>query len=63
MIFDNSETYFSNIGKEMYKWASDLFPLNRSITGQGNRETLDYLKKMGRYLRMEPYLEYYFFSL
>jgi aminopeptidase-like protein len=46
MIFDNSETYFSNIGKEMYKWASDLFPLNRSITGQGNRETLDYLKKI-----------------
>ena len=46
MGFETSETYFTNIGKEMYKWASDLFPLNRSITGQGNRETLEYLKKL-----------------
>ena len=33
-----------NIGHEMYKWAEDLFPLNRSITGQANRDTLEYLK-------------------
>ena len=31
-------------GNEMYKWAEDLFPINRSITGQGVRETLKYLK-------------------
>ena len=31
---------------QMYNWANDLFPLNRSITGQGNRETLQYLKKI-----------------
>ncbi len=35
-----------NIGDEMHGWASDLFPLCRSITGNGNRETLKYLKKI-----------------
>jgi aminopeptidase-like protein len=46
MSFETLEVKFTNIGKEMYKWASDLFPLNRSITGQGNRETLEYLNKI-----------------
>ena len=46
MYFETSEANITNIGKEMYKWASDLFPLNRSITGQGNRDTLQYLKKI-----------------
>ena len=46
MDFDTLETDSLNIGVEMYKWASDLFPLNRSITGQGTRETLQYLKKL-----------------
>ena len=36
----------TEIGNLMYKWATDLFPINRSITGQGNRETLQYLKKL-----------------
>ena len=34
------------IGGKMYKWASDLFPINRSITGPGVRETLLYIKKI-----------------
>lgn len=35
-----------NIGKQMYKWIEDLFPINRSITGSGLRETLYYIKKI-----------------
>ena len=31
---------------QMYKWASDLFSVNRSITGPGVRETLTYLSKL-----------------
>jgi aminopeptidase-like protein len=34
------------IGKEMYQWAIDLFPLNRSITGSGVRETFAYLRSI-----------------
>ena len=30
----------------MYDWASDLFPINRSITGQGVRDTLNYIKNI-----------------
>ena len=31
---------------EMLKWAKDLFPICRSITGDGTRITLSYFKKM-----------------
>ena len=44
MNFDISDINYSKFGEEMYKWARDLFPLNRSITGQSNRDTLKYLK-------------------
>ena len=36
----------SNLGEEMHFWASDLFPICRSLTGQGNRDTLAYLKNI-----------------
>jgi len=35
-----------DIGKIMYSWAEDLFPICRSITGPGVRETLLYLKEL-----------------
>jgi aminopeptidase-like protein len=33
-----------NIEQEMYDWAVDLFPINRSLTGNGVRKTLNYIK-------------------
>ncbi|MFV9482463.1 DUF4910 domain-containing protein, partial [Christiangramia sp. ASW11-125] len=35
-----------NIGQTMYSWATDLFPINRSLTGEGVRETLRYFKNI-----------------
>lgn len=34
------------VGQEMYRWAADLFPICRSITGDGVRETLAYIKRI-----------------
>ena len=33
-------------GPDMYHWATDLFPINRSLTGSGVRQTLDYLRNI-----------------
>ena len=33
-------------GQEMYSWATDLFPINRSLTGQGTAQTLAYIKRL-----------------
>jgi aminopeptidase-like protein len=34
------------IGQEMYDWAVDLFPINRSLSGDGVRQTLRYIKNI-----------------
>ena len=35
-----------DIGMQMHGWANDLFPINRSITGDGVRATLNYIKNL-----------------
>ena len=32
--------------KIIFQWAKDLFPLNRSLTGEGNYKTLNYIRKI-----------------
>ena len=34
------------IEKKLWKWANDLFPICRSITGEGTRFSLDYIKNI-----------------
>lgn len=36
----------SAVGQQMWEWARDLFPICRSLTGPGVRETLDYLERL-----------------
>ena len=39
-------TYTPDIGNLMHKWCADLFPITRSITGEGVRTTLSYIKNI-----------------
>tara|TARA_B100000989_G_scaffold290507_1_gene263750 strand:+ start:2998 stop:4353 length:1356 start_codon:yes stop_codon:yes gene_type:complete len=41
-----------NIGKKMYTEIKQLFPINRSLTGNGNRKTLRSLKKICKQLKI-----------
>ena len=41
------------IGKKIYNLAKTLFPINRSITGDGVRETLRILKKVNPSLKIK----------
>lgn len=36
----------ADAGKEMFGWATDLFPIQRSLTGPGVRDTLSYLGRL-----------------
>jgi aminopeptidase-like protein len=36
----------TSVGTEMHSWAADLFPICRSITGNGVRQTLGYLSRI-----------------
>jgi aminopeptidase-like protein len=35
----------NNVGQLMYNWAEELFPVCRSLTGAGVRQTLDYIRQ------------------
>ena len=37
---------FKDYGYDMYQWATELYPINRSLTGAGTRDTLNYLKNI-----------------
>ena len=41
---DFQETSLQNTGKEMYDLIAELFPICRSITGNGVRDTLDIIR-------------------
>jgi aminopeptidase-like protein len=41
-----NEMPMNGFGEEMYTWATDLFPLNRSLTGEGTHQTLKYIKNL-----------------
>lgn len=36
----------TNLGQEMHRWAEDLFPIPRSLTGDGVRRTLQYFRRL-----------------
>ena len=40
---------------KMMKWAKDLFPICRSLTGKGNIETLNYFKKINKNFKIKSY--------
>ncbi len=40
-----SDEAFSSVGGEMHRWMAELFPICRSITGNGVRETLKQIEK------------------
>ena len=31
-------------GKVLYGWAKEIYPIHRSLTGEGNRKTLNFIK-------------------
>ena len=42
-------------GETMYEWLKDLFPINRSITGEGVRTTLNYIQKIIPDLKLKTF--------
>ena len=61
MIFDMVTSYVLDenmmFGKEIYQLAERLWPLNRSITGDGVRETLSIIKGLLPGLEVHEALE------
>ena len=43
------------INFKIMKWAEDLFPICRSLTGEGNRKTLNYIKNINKNLQIKNF--------
>ena len=41
---------------QMFNWAKDLFPICRSITGEGVRKTLNYCKKIHDEIKIKNFM-------
>ena len=39
------EELLNKYSKRMLSWAKSLWPMNRSLTGEGNLETLNFIKE------------------
>jgi aminopeptidase-like protein len=51
-MFENNDKYYLGLAKRIYKIMEDLYPINRSLTGHGVRQTLKYLS---RFIPIETY--------
>ena len=50
-----SEDINLNYANPMMKWAKDLFPICRSITGKGIKQTISYLKKINSEVKVKNF--------
>ena len=46
------------VGEKMYDLVKELFPINRSLSGEGVRETLNILKRENKELKQKDYKNY-----
>lgn len=55
MIVEKSSKHVQDIGEIMHQWAQDIFPICRSLTGPGVRNTLKYLQDLIPQLQIKSF--------